>query len=72
VTGTQALTGNPETATVNLTGSAAFTSNTSYICLATNLTASRAIFVTRNSGTQFVLTGLGNNTDSAQFFCIGS
>jgi hypothetical protein len=74
VTGTASLNGaSPGVATVNLSGSAAFTSNTSYVCTVGNVTAvGGTAFVTRVSGSQFTLTGDNTSTNTYFFQCVGN
>ena len=59
------------TATVTLVDGAAFTSATSYICLADDITAkNRSPQITQTSGTSITFTG--NAGDVVHFICIGS
>jgi hypothetical protein len=73
VTGTASLNGgSPGLATVNLAGSAAFTSNTTYVCTVGNVTAvGGTAFVTRVTGAQFTLTGDNTSTNTYFFVCVG-
>ncbi|WP_257755200.1 glycoside hydrolase family 55 protein [Burkholderia glumae] len=57
-------------ATITLTGAAAFSSSSSYVCTAIDTTASNAVRVSQTSGTSFSLSGTG--TDTAQFLCAGN
>jgi hypothetical protein len=56
-------------ATVTFSGSAAYSSSTSYICTANDTTSASAIKVSQGSGTSITLTGTGS--DAAQFLCAG-
>lgn len=57
--------------TVTLSGSAVFTSATSYICLASDITVkNRACQIIQVSGTQ--ITFIANVGDVIQYFCIGN
>jgi hypothetical protein len=56
--------------TVTLTGSAAFSSVTSYTCVANDQTADRAIKVTQTSGSSITFTGTGRAV--VRFICVGS
>jgi hypothetical protein len=58
------------TITVTLTGSAAYTSATSYFVICTDDTANHSVLVTQTSGTAFTITGTGNNV--VHFICIGT
>jgi hypothetical protein len=55
---------------VTLTGSAAFTSSSSYRCTASDATAASAVRVNQASGTSVTFTGTG--TDVISFHCIGN
>ena len=67
------ISGTPSTVNVPLTGSAAFTSATSYLCSLGNITNSGGTaFVTRTSGSAFTLTGGNLSTDQFFFVCVGS
>jgi hypothetical protein len=55
---------------VTLTGSAAFTTASSYRCTATDATAANAVRVNQASGTSVTFTGTG--TDVINFVCIGN
>ncbi|WP_186146006.1 transporter [Burkholderia gladioli] len=68
VKGSVALSGGA--ATITLTGAAAFSSSSSYVCTAIDTTATNAVRVSQTSGTSFALSGTG--TDSVQFLCIGN
>lgn len=68
VTGSVALAAG--TATVTLSGSAAYTSSTSYACTANDTTAAAAVKVGQTSGTSITFTG--TSTDTVQFMCAGS
>ncbi|KVW08492.1 hypothetical protein WK91_30670 [Burkholderia cepacia] len=57
-------------ATVTLSGSAVFTSSSSYTCMANDTTAANAVKVSQGSGTSITFTGTG--TDSVQFLCAGN
>src|SRR5947207_1261792 len=58
------------TATVTLTGSAAFSSASSYTCVAIDETGTNAIKVTQTSGSSITFTGTG--TDVIRYICIGT
>jgi hypothetical protein len=58
------------TATVTLTGLAAFTSATSYQITAVDMTANHSLLVIQSSGTSFTITGTGSNVVS--FICVGN
>lgn len=58
------------TKTVTLSGSAAFTSATSYSCVAVDETAAAAVKVTQTSGTSITFTGTG--TDVVRFIAVGN
>jgi hypothetical protein len=68
VYGTVALSGG--TATITLSGGAAFTSNSTYVCSANDETAAAAVKVTRTSGTSITFTG--TTTDTVAYHCIGN
>jgi hypothetical protein len=55
---------------VTLTGSAAFTSSSSYRCTANDATAANAVRVNQASGTSVTFTGTG--TDVINFVCVGN
>lgn len=57
-------------ATVTLSGSAAFTSASSYVCTANDTTAANPVRVSQGSGTSITFTGTG--TDTVRFLCTGS
>jgi hypothetical protein len=57
-------------ATVTLSGSAVFTSSSSYTCTANDVTSAAAVKVTQSSGTSLALAGTG--TDTIQFLCAGN
>ena len=58
------------TATVTLSGSAVFTSNTSYTCIGISNTSVAAVKVTQTSGSSITFTGTG--TDVIRFICVGN
>ncbi|MCA8382524.1 hypothetical protein LGN22_26825 [Burkholderia cenocepacia] len=58
------------TATVTLSGSAVYTSSSSYTCTANDATGANAVKVGQTSGTSITFTGTG--TDTVQFVCAGS
>jgi len=58
------------TATITLTGSAAFTSATSYTCTANDQTAANPVKVTQTSGSSITFDGTG--TDVIRFIAIGN
>jgi hypothetical protein len=64
--GVQLLSGN---STVTLTGSAVFTSLSSYSCSAIDKTAANAVKIVKSSGTSFTLSGTGS--DVIEFICVG-
>lgn len=68
VQGTVALASG--SATVTLSGSAVFSSASTYTCTANDTTAANAVKVSQSSGTSITFTGTG--TDSVQFLCAGS
>lgn len=68
VNGSGALTGG--TLAVTLTGSAVFTSSTSYVCNPDDSTGINGIEVTYTDGSHFTLTGTG--TDSVRYTCVGN
>jgi hypothetical protein len=74
VRGSASYTGNPGTTTVNLSGSAAFTSAASYLCVVTDATAQAAngFAVTNNSGSQFTATTVGNKSGTINYICVGN
>jgi hypothetical protein len=55
---------------VTLTGSAAFTTSSSYRCTATDATAASAVRVNQASGSSVTFTGTG--TDVINFVCVGN
>ena len=55
---------------VTLTGSAAFTTSSSYRCTATDATAASAVRVNQASGSSVTFTGTG--TDVISFVCVGN
>lgn len=66
-------TGSPSTATITLTGSAIFTSGTSYNCSVTNKTTqANPLKISYTSGSVFVVTGPNTVTDAFSFICIGN
>lgn len=58
------------TVTVTLTNAAVFTSSTSYVCNASDVTGSAAVQVVQNSGSS--ITFNGTNTHVIQFRCAGN
>jgi len=58
------------TATVTLSGSAAFSSATSYTCTANDQTATNPVKVTQNSGSSITFTGTG--TDVIRYIAVGN
>ncbi len=58
------------TATVTLTGSAVFSSASSYTCVAIDETGTNAVKVTQTSGSSITFTGTG--TDVIRYICIGT
>jgi len=74
VTGRVVLPDNPlpPTATVTLSGSAAFTSAASYVCTVQNLTGGIPPQLTINSGTSFTLVSGGSITITVGYICIGN
>lgn len=58
------------TATVTLSGSAVYTSSSSYTCTANDATGANAVKVGQTSGTSITFTG--TSTDTIQFVCAGS
>jgi hypothetical protein len=58
------------TASVTFTGSAVFTSASSYMCAPNNASALNAVRVTKVSGTQITVTGTG--TDIIGYICVGN
>ena len=61
------------TATIALSGAAAFTSATSYSCTSNDLSSAAAVLVTQTSGSSvtFSITG-GTATDNFSYHCIGN
>ncbi|WP_254616498.1 hypothetical protein [Burkholderia metallica] len=57
-------------ATVTLSGSAVFSTSSSYMCTASDTTAANAVKVSQGSGTSITFTGTG--TDTVQFLCAGN
>jgi hypothetical protein len=57
-------------ATVTFSGSGAFTSATSYICMATDTSAAAAVKANPVSGTSLSLAGTG--TDVIAYQCVGN
>lgn len=55
---------------VTLTGSAVFTSSTSYVCVVQDDTAAAATKVVQSSGSAFTITGTG--TDVLRYICLGN
>jgi hypothetical protein len=65
--------GTPSTATITLTGSAAFTSSLTYNCTVTNKTTQvNPLKVAYSDGAHFVVTGPATVADSFSFICIGN
>lgn len=63
----------PSTATITLSGSAVFTSNTSYNCTASNKTTqTNSLKVTYTDGSHFVVTGPNTVTDAFSYICVGN
>lgn len=63
----------PSTVTITLTGSAAFTSSSSYNCSVTNKTTqANPLKITYTDGSHFVVTGPNTVTDSFSFVCVGN
>lgn len=63
----------PSTVTVTLTGSAAFTSSSSYNCSVTNKTTqANPLKISYTDGSHFVVTGPNTVTDSFSFVCVGN
>lgn len=61
------------TVTVTLSGSAAFSSPTSYVCSVTRSDSSHATTVVNNSGTSFTISSAGKyDSDAVHFLCAGS
>jgi hypothetical protein len=58
-------------AQVTLTGSAVFSSATSYVCYASDISNATSIIVTYQSATMFTPTN-GGAGDTVRFVCIGS
>jgi len=58
------------TVTVGLTGSAAFTSSSTYQCTGTDATAIAAVDVIKGSGTSVTFNGTG--ADVVEFICVGN
>ena len=58
------------TVVITLTGSAAYTSATSYVVAAVDTTANHSVLITQTSGTSFTITGTGSNV--INFICVGS
>lgn len=55
---------------VTLTGSAVFTSSSSYFCAAQDVSSTAATKVAYTSGSQFTITGTG--TDNIRYICVGN
>jgi hypothetical protein len=75
VTGIATLNGAAinSTATVTLTGQAAFSGINDYVCTIGNVSnAGGTAFITPNSGSSFTLTGGNNSNDSYFFTCVGN
>ena len=68
VNGSGSLSGG--TLTVTLTGAAAFSASSSYVCSPDDSTAVNGIQVTYTSGSSFTLTGTG--TDAVRYTCVGN
>lgn len=63
----------PSTATITLSGSAVFTSNSTYNCTVTNKTTqANPLKISYTSGSAFVVTGPNTVTDAFSFICIGN
>jgi len=61
------------TATINLLGSAVFTSSASYACTANDLSNNAAVTVTQTSGTSITFTIPGSSaTDNFSYICVGN
>ena len=60
--------------TVTLTGSAAFTSTSSYFCSVNDATTTGAARLVKTSGTAFTLSTVGKSAkhDAIDYICIGS
>jgi hypothetical protein len=60
--------------TVTLSGSAAFTSTSSYFCSIDDATTANAAKLVKTSGTAFTLStvGKGAKKDAIDYICIGS
>lgn len=56
--------------TVILTGTAVFTSATSYVVVASDNVAKRTLYIVQNSGSSFKISG-GGTGDIVSFICIG-
>lgn len=66
-----ATIGSAGTVTVSLTGGAAYSSATSYICVASDISAkNRSPMINQVSGSQIIFTG--NAGDVIHFYCIGN
>ncbi len=61
------------TATITLSGSAAFTGANSYACTANDLSNAAAVLVTQTSGTSVTFSITGNSsTDNFSYICVGN
>jgi hypothetical protein len=58
--------------TVTLSGSAAYTSATSYVCVANEAAATNALEVSNVSGTSFTVTAGKNESGAVGFVCTGN
>jgi hypothetical protein len=64
---------NPSAVTVTLSGSAAYTSATSYVCVANGVAVASAMAVSNVSGTSFTITSSGKAESGAVgFVCTGN
>lgn len=65
--------GTPSTLTVTLSGSAAFTSSSSYNCVPANKSNTTDLLkVSYTSGSEFVITGPNTVTDAVSYICVGN
>jgi len=74
VTGTAQLDGDTPNAdvTVTLSGAAAFTSKTTYVCTVGDETnAGSTAFISKTDGSHFTLFGINGSTDFVSFVCVG-
>ena len=60
--------------TVTLTGSAAYTSTSTYFCTMNDATTANAAKLVKTSGTAFTLTTVGKTAkkDAIDYICVGS